>query len=987
MCRWLLVAAALLLAGTSFAQQLVVRPQQAVLQPGQGQQFEAQLFDNAGRPVRGVTYTWSVEPNTLGVVTSAGYFIAGQEGGVGRVMAAAQYAGLIARGYAEVVVGTGRGSEMGMRLIVEPAEVVLAPGQTQQFRALIETKDGKVAPAGGVRWELMPPALGTITADGFFTAGNSPAVGQVVAQVTVERRLLRGSARVAIRSAQNALIRGRVIDSATGSPLFGAIVSVQGLGPLPWSSQDTTTTDGAYEVAVAAPGLYVVRAEAQGFVPEYYDNAQSLREATPISVTPSDTVSGIDFALGHGGAISGLVVAATDSAPLPGALVRAYSPHVPQMCHCAVADKNGRYVIGTLPAGSYVVEASAAGYRTEFYADAGTIREATLVEVVEADTTTGVDFYLASSSAITGRVVDAATGAPIALARVCAHIALTPDGRSQATALTDSSGNYTLAVRPGTYYVEARALDYATQWFDGVAERRLATPVTVVAEQHTSGIDFRLSRLGAITGLVSDQASGNPIAGAVVTAYREGPGAEASLARTDERGAYLICGLQPGNYFVRAVAEGYLAEWYREVSSVRDASLVAVAAGDTAADIDFTLSGGGSISGTVRSQDTGQPIAGARVEVSGATGPFMKVTFTGEDGAYAVTGLPSGSYFVQASAKDYLALYFDGVLRRAEATPVVVNAPEATTGIDFSLPSRLASGATIAGRVTDERTGEVLSGVRVFAVPLSPGAIHRDLTDSAGAYLLTGLQPGRYVVWAFKGGYLVEFYNNAQTWWQATPVVVKAGDQISGIDFSLAPQVLGPFALTGRVVDKDALPVSGAVVLAQQNGEVVASALCDESGAYVLDELPAGDYEVTVHGLYGQGETLPVTLTLNAQERLYGGVDFCLMAAPGAMSTTGSVPKSFALLGVYPNPFNPSTEVIFDLAQTAEVNVVVYNVLGQPVRTLLQGVLETGRHVVAWDGKDQRGDQLATGVYWCRLEARTPSGQRHLFVTKMVLAQ
>lgn len=987
LCRWTLAGIVLFLTGSLLAQQVVVRPQQAVLQPGQVQQFEAQLFDNFGRPVRSATYTWAVEPNTLGRISGDGYFVASQLEGVGHVIVTAQNAGIAVRGSAEVIIMAGRGSAIGMRLVVEPPTVVLAPGQTQQFRAQIESREGNVTPSGAVRWELVPPVLGTITADGLFTAGTSTAVGQVVAQVTVERRVLRGSAQVAIRPPSNAAVAGRVVDNATGFPLSGAVVTVQGLGPLPWCSQDTTTDDGTYQIAVPAPGYCVVRAEAQGFVPEYYDNARSLREATPINVTPNVTVSGIDFALGRGGAISGLVAAESDHSPLPGAYVRAYSPLLPQMCRHTVADANGQYVIDALAAGSYVVEASASGYRNEYYDDARTVRDATLVQVVEAETTTGVDFYLATSSAITGRVVDAASGAPIVSARVCAHAAVTSDRASEATTLTDSTGHYMLAVRPGTYYLEARASDYAVQWFDGVAERRLASPVLVVAEQHTSGIDFRLSRLGAIAGLVSDQATGNPVAGAVVTAYREGPGAQPSAVPTDGNGLYLISGLQPGNYLVRAVAQGYLAEWYQEAASVREASLVTVAAGDTSSGIDFTLSGGGSIAGTVRSQRTGQPIAGARVEVTSATGPFMQVAFTGEGGAYAVTGLPSGSYIVQASAREYVALYFEGVLRRAEATPVVVNAPEATTGIDFLLPARFPEGAAIAGQVTDERTGEPLRGVRVFAVPLSSGATHRDLTDSAGVYLLNGLQPGRYVVWAFKNGYLVEFYDNTQYWKDATPVVVRAGEHIAGIDFALTPKPSGPFVLAGRVVDEGALPASQAVVLVKKEGEIVAAALCDENGSYVVDELPPGQYEVAAQGICKEGEAPSVILTLSAAEPLHRDVNLVLATDKGSPYATGSLPKSFALVGVFPNPFNPSTEVRFDLPETAEVGIVIYNVLGQPVREVLEGVLEAGRHVVVWDGRDQRGEPLASGVYLCRLEARAPSGQHYRFVAKMVLTQ
>ncbi len=988
LCRRVFAVALLLAAGMATAQQVLVRPHQAVMQAGQGLQFEAQLFDQSGRPVRGATYLWSVEPNTLGAITSDGYFVAGQETGAGRVVVVAQSGTLRARGSSEVVIVAGRGAGQVVRLVVEPAVVVLGPGQTQQFRAYIESREGKVPAPAGVRWEVVPQALGTISADGLLTAGSSAVVGEVVAQLVVERRVLRGTAHVAVCPVSNAAITGTVTNGADGSPLVGVVVTAYGLGVMPWCAQDTTVEDGTYRMAVPAPGIYVVRAEAPGFVPEYYDDARSLREASPLNVAPGDTLSRIDFALGRGGAISGLVAAEADSTPLLGAHVHAYLPLLPQVRHHAVTDEEGRYVIQALAAGSYVVEATAPGYQGEFYDNARALREATLVKVEEPETTAGVDFYLASSSAITGCVVDAATGAPIAFARVCAHPAL-PSRRSdpEAKALTDSSGSYVLAVRPGAYFVEAKAPDYATQWYDGVKERSLATPVVVLADQHTAGVNFHLYRLGALSGVVTDQLSGTPIMGAVVTAYRQGPGAEAAAARTDEHGAYVISGLQPGDYLVRAVAGGYLAEWYPEAATVREASSVAVAAGDTCAGVDFTLSAGGSITGTVNDRHSGEPIAGARVEVTGAAGPFTAVAFTGRDGAYTVTGLPSGSYIVQASARDYVPIYFDGALRRAEATAVVVTAPDTVSRIDFSLPPRLLVGAAISGLVTDERTGEPLRGVRVFALPLSLGQIHRDLTDSTGAYLLRGLLPGRYIVWAFKSGYLAEFYQDAHLWSDATPVAVEAGQQIAGIDFALTPQTRGPFALTGRVIGKDGLLATGAMVLAYQEGELAATAFCNEEGSYILDELPPGRYEIQATSLSGEGEAASIGLVLSSAERLRGGVDLFLISDNSSSPSAASPPQKFALAGAFPNPFNPSTEVRFELPEAAEVSIVVYNVLGQPVRTLLEATLEAGRHAVAWDGTDGQGAQLVSGVYLCRLEARTPSGQRHLFLTKMVLTK
>jgi hypothetical protein len=83
----------------------------------------------------------------------------------------------------------------------------------------------------------------------------------------------------------------------------------------------------------------------------------------------------------------------------------------------------------------------------------------------------------------------------------------------------------------------------------------------------------------------------------------------------------------------------------------------------------------------------------------------------------------------------------------------------------------------------------------------------------------------------------------------------------------------------------------------------------------------------------------------------------------------GSLPGDFALSQNYPNPFNPSTEIDLSIPNLSRVNLVVYNVLGEEVRVLVDKMLGAGSYIVDWDGKDQAGTQAASGVYFYRLTA------------------
>jgi flagellar hook assembly protein FlgD len=81
----------------------------------------------------------------------------------------------------------------------------------------------------------------------------------------------------------------------------------------------------------------------------------------------------------------------------------------------------------------------------------------------------------------------------------------------------------------------------------------------------------------------------------------------------------------------------------------------------------------------------------------------------------------------------------------------------------------------------------------------------------------------------------------------------------------------------------------------------------------------------------------------------------------------------------YPNPFNPSTSIALDLPRAGEVRVRMYDVRGALVRELVRGSFASGRHEVIWDGRDDAGAPVASGVYVA--EARALGGVTRARVT------
>ncbi len=95
-----------------------------------------------------------------------------------------------------------------------------------------------------------------------------------------------------------------------------------------------------------------------------------------------------------------------------------------------------------------------------------------------------------------------------------------------------------------------------------------------------------------------------------------------------------------------------------------------------------------------------------------------------------------------------------------------------------------------------------------------------------------------------------------------------------------------------------------------------------------------------------------------------------------------NLPRDYGLSQNYPNPFNPHTTIRFDLPRRSQVDLSVYNILGQHTATLSEGVLPFGAYEVTWDGRDKHGATVASGVYFYRLIADGFTEQK-----KMVLVR
>ncbi|NOY88594.1 MAG: T9SS type A sorting domain-containing protein [FCB group bacterium] len=146
--------------------------------------------------------------------------------------------------------------------------------------------------------------------------------------------------------------------------------------------------------------------------------------------------------------------------------------------------------------------------------------------------------------------------------------------------------------------------------------------------------------------------------------------------------------------------------------------------------------------------------------------------------------------------------------------------------------------------------------------------------------------------------------------------------------------------------------------------------------------------------MLGAGETIsrnfhfPVPPIVPAGE--YG---ICIYATSGdamasacqtvvVVSDFGLPTNSKANLQNYPNPFNPNTTISFDLSNSSHVNLTIYNILGQPVRTLLNKEMTAGSYNIEWNGKDDNGQGLSSGIYFYKLQAGSLTATKKMLMLK-----
>jgi protocatechuate 3,4-dioxygenase beta subunit len=247
-----------------------------------------------------------------------------------------------------------------------------------------------------------------------------------------------------------------------------------------------------------------------------------------------------------------------------------------------------------------------------------------------------------------------------------------------------------------------------------------------------------------------------------------------------------------------------------------------------------SATGTAAITGQVATAD-GRPVRKAAVRASSPQLREGRSAVTDANGRYELTNLPAGRYTLFASKGGYQAVSFGATAEGLPGKPVDVEDKARVDGIDFILPR----GCVITGRVYDE-FGEPASEVNmVAALERSVGGRRRLMqtgsgrsTDDRGEFRLFNLRPGDYVVSgtarqlgavtsrteADREGYAATYYPGTPSPAEARRVPCVAGQETTGIDFTLA--TVRTVQVSGRVLDVQGRPASGFVSLRPARSEL-----------------------------------------------------------------------------------------------------------------------------------------------------------------------
>ena len=648
-------------------------------------------------------------------------------------------------------------------------------------------------------------------------------------------------------------LQGMVLDSLFLFPIYPVSIELSGL---------TVNGDTLHLFTVNNPsGEFIFHQIEEGI----YDLTFEAPRYKTTTITGYNVVPGQNFLdvymmrSGSGDASLSGSVTDENGMPIPFATIEMMMLDSLGFFYYTYTDSFGNYQIANIPTGFYDITASAQGYLPETVSGFEVVTGPNMLDFQLTTVATGI---------ITGTVTYDSSGAPV----VQAMIDVFSNNGTGSSTITDVSGNYSIAVPAGEYIVACHVYDPATgfpytEYYDNVLSIAQATPVQVIENNTTSGIDFGIPEGSfnldlVITGQVMD-ANFNPLENALIKVQTMRGDSLVYTALSNAQGFYVvqISNTSPFLFYIASASkQGYLIEYWQEAQDIFSATPIFFTGDTLIPGIDFTLDpvtpGNNSISGTV-TDDFGIPIPSTFVVGSNLSTGQIHFIFSDNNGDYTLGGLQADPFIILFAKDGFVPEFYDDVLIWENATPVF--AQGVFTGIDASLTSVNPNGAPgmVAGIVTD-LSGVALSGVLLTIKNNIGQTIGYDFTDAQGGYQIIGLENGDYTVQATKISYTSEsqlvnfnpgFGNTVIADFDLNETIVSIGSkneqEILPSILELAQNYPNPFNPVTTI--SFTLPDN-------QNARLTVYNLLGQAINVLVNEtLPAGEYHFTWNGTDARG--------------------------------------------------------------------------------------------------------------------------------------
>jgi uncharacterized protein (DUF2141 family) len=434
------------------------------------------------------------------------------------------------------------------------------------------------------------------------------------------------------------------------------------------------------------------------------------------------------------------------------------------------------------------------------------------------------------------------------------------DIRGTRAATSDDKGHFSFPQLPaGRYTLSASKAGYVNVMYGQKQPGRAGTPIQLIDGQHSDDLKLPLPKGGVITGMILDE-NNEPSTGTQVTAWRaemrtgEKRYQQVGQDQTDDRGAYRIYGLLPGDYIVRATPRNSVND-LRQV--VQDVVGQALANGGR---------GGGQGGGRAGGIGGGQLGGGALQQLLGGRG----------GAAQALGGLLADPNADEETGVGYAPVYYPGTTTSTNATSLPLGVSQERQGVDFQL--QLVQTTKVSGSVTSpdgDSSGILLTLVNEAEQALG-GGLNTARVQPDGSFSFTNVAPGQYVVQARQGrrggggrggraqagpGGAAAGAAGAQNavpaapeiLWGETPVFVD-GHPVAGVTVTMQPgmKVSGHVVFDGAPPPADLTRVRVALAPASQGNGIDlaqnAPAMLDASGNFTVSGVAPGRYTVRMQG-------------------------------------------------------------------------------------------------------------------------------------------